>query len=104
MNSGSVTMTSSEISAIDAKASTDHATIGFPASFDELLGPPEALPVPRRHDYRPPDHARAFGRAKIMRPAFVCRALVTATSTVSPIRRRPFSITIIVPSSRYPTP
>ncbi len=118
----------------------DHRLSG---QLDELLGPPEALPVPRRNNNRAPDHgctalrsrcapptlragppgptsqrppvrgrcccarsitmlpyARAFGRAKIMRPAFVCSALVTATSTVSPMSRRPFSITIIVPSSR----
>ncbi len=41
-----------------------------------------------------------FGRAKIMRPATVCRTLVTTTSVSSPISRRPCSTTIIVPSSR----
>ncbi len=72
----------------------------LPAEIDELFGPTESRPVARGNDNGTPNHARAFGRAKIMRPAFVCSALVTATSTVSPIRRRPFSITIIVPSSR----
>ena len=72
----------------------------LPGQIDELFRPAETRAMPGRNDHRAPDHARAFGRAKIMRPAFVCSALVTATSTVSPIRRRPFSITIIVPSSR----
>ena len=93
-------MTNSEISGIAANASTDHAIIGFPRQFDELLRLPESTAAPGSNDDRAPDHARSFGRAKIMRPAFVCSALVTATSTVSPIRRRPFSTTIIVPSSR----
>ena len=73
---------------------------GLPAQIDELLGPAEPRAMPSRDDNRAPDHERTFGRAKIMRPALVCSALVTATSTVSPIRRRPFSMTIIVPSSR----
>ena len=43
---------------------------------------------------------QCLGFAKIMRPAAVCSADVTSTSIVLLIWRRPFSMTIIVPSSR----
>src|SRR5690606_29748013 len=43
-------------------------------------------------------------RVKIMRPAAVCRTLVTTTCTILPMCTRPPSTTTIVPSSRYPTP
>ena len=39
-----------------------------------------------------------------MRPAEVCSTLVTDSRTSSLILSREFSATIIVPSSRYPTP
>src|ERR1700752_87624 len=38
-------------------------------------------------------------RAKIMRPAAVCKTLVTTTSLYSPMYSCPFSTTTIVPSS-----
>ena len=40
------------------------------------------------------------GRAKIIRPAAVWRILVTTTWMRLPMIRRPFSTTIMVPSSR----
>lgn len=40
-----------------------------------------------------------FTLANIILPAEVCNTLVTVTSTVSPTKRLPFSMTIIVPSS-----
>ena len=42
--------------------------------------------------------------AKMMRPAAVVTQLVVLTRTTEPIARSPFSMTTIVPSSRYPTP
>ena len=41
-----------------------------------------------------------LGFAKIIRPAAVCRILVTITAVVVPIYFLPFSTTIIVPSSK----
>ena len=54
---------------------------------------------------RTPRRLRArAGRAKIMRPAEVCRTDVTSTSASVPTSPRPSCTTTIVPSSRYPTP
>ena len=41
-----------------------------------------------------------FSRAKAMRPALVCRTLVTVTSAVWPMQALPPSTTSMVPSSR----
>ncbi len=41
-----------------------------------------------------------FNLAKIILPALVCRTLVTSISAFSPMRDFPFSMTIMVPSSR----
>ena len=41
-----------------------------------------------------------FSLAKIILPALVCRTLVTSISAFSPMRDFPFSMTIMVPSSR----
>lgn len=46
----------------------------------------------------------ALGLANIIRPAAVCKTLVTTTSMVSPINLLPPSTTIMVPSSKYATP
>ena len=69
---------------------------------------PLAAPGRRNDGRRPnpgvhrvaPSFSSAFGRAKIIRPATVCRTLVTTVSRVSPMCRFPPSTTIIVPSSR----
>ena len=41
-----------------------------------------------------------FSLAKTILPALVCRTLVTVISASSPMRDLPFSMTIMVPSSR----
>src|SRR5205814_170434 len=57
----------------------------------------EARPVPRRASW-------PAGSAKIIRPAEVWITEVTTAVTVWLMRRSPFWITTMVPSSRLPTP
>ena len=59
-------------------------------------------PAPRRSSRRRAQSRR--GWAKIIRPATVCRTRVTDTSRSRSMWRAPPSTTIIVPSSRKPTP
>ena len=76
MNSGSVTIAISEISGIAANTSIDHASIGFPPSSTSCFGRPKRVPRPAATITAPQQHHRLI-RAKIMRPAAVCSALVT---------------------------
>ncbi len=102
-DSASVATTSSAISGIVRKGSnrpSDHRNAG---EVDELLRTVQTRTATRRDDDRDPFQEAMpsrLGRAKIIRPATVCRTLVTITSVSSPINRRPCSTTIIVPSSR----
>ena len=108
IHSGSVTTTRSSISGITANVRIDQPPSASRQAARTVWAAPKRVPRPaatttapqlvygRINAYAP----SRFGRAKIIRPATVCSTLVTTTSVSSPIRRRPCSTTIIVPSSR----
>src|SRR5262249_9425226 len=87
---------------------------GFTPQLQELFlnVQPHPLPLSRCGDQGSGDHRptllsrlssrskSSFRRVKIMRPAVVCRTLVTATSTFFPTYLRALSTTTMVPSSR----
>src|SRR5690606_31987895 len=71
-------------------------------AWPRAAAPRPAVPAGPPRPPAPAYSARSMGLglAKIMRPAAVCSTLVTMTPTDSPMKRRPPSTTIMVPSSR----